>query len=266
MKNKLIKTLAVLLLTGVFATSVSAINPVTVNADESDSSYTVFIAVGANEDWSMCYAGENYADSTVETNPGITVTPGTIKAGETATVSLSFETPVNYIWYMTPVIIGSDITEADFSVTLYINGVETAIDSEGKDNWWYESTGPFDDMSTVRIYGGYNEFDDDHKYAAPESLTNVSEIKYVITANSINGVTGSAPATQIEVVDEGPGDGDNLITPVDNGAGQQTPVTNETVEKKDNGTSTKAVKVIAGVAIMLAGTCYAVILVRKMKR
>ena len=265
MKNKLIRSIMIFAVSAVTAAFVSAAVPVTVNAEENAEPYTVFVAVGANEDWSMCYAGENYVDAAAEINPGISVTPATISPGATATVSLSFDTPVDYIWYMTPVLVGKDITEAEFSVTLYINGTETSLDTEGKDNWWYESTGMFDESSAVRIYGGYNEFDDSHKYADHDALTSVSEIKYVITANNINGETGGVAAPELEVVDENPAGEPVVSEPVASDVPTETPAASEGGEQKKD-TGLKAAKVIAGVVIMLAGACYAVILVRKMKR
>ena len=172
---------------------------------------------------------------------------------------------IDYIWYMTPVLVGKDITEAEFSVTLYINGTETSLDTEGKDNWWYESTGMFDESSAVRIYGGYNEFDDSHKYADHDALTSVSEIKYVITANNINGETGGAAVPELEVVDENPAGEPVVSEPVASDVPTETTAASEGGEQKKD-TGLKAAKVIAGVVIMLAGACYAVILVRKMKR
>lgn len=143
----------------------------------STESYQAFIAIGADKDssndWAYNYAGEGTPD-------GITVVSGELKSGETTTLSLTFDTPVYYTWYVAPCFVVDDsslISESStFEVKVYLDGVEMDIDMSAGKACWAEGTGNYTDC--IRIAGGYNEWGD--KYLA-ESPAGFTEIKYEIT-------------------------------------------------------------------------------------
>ena len=158
--------------------------------------FGLFIAYGgdkaASNDWGYQYWGGDVPE-------GVTATNGTIKVGETVSVSLTFDQPTVYTWVVTPCLTADDlsgVTALDFDVVCKINGEEVAIDyaadSEGR-LWWNENTGDYAATQCIRLAGTYNEWG--QKFiTVPEGVTS---IEYVITLNSVN-----APAD--EPVVEGP--------------------------------------------------------------
>ncbi len=144
-------------------------------AELSDAEYDVFIGIGgdyvaADEDW-----GAQYAGADVE---GVTAVNGKLKSGETTTISLTFDKPVENVWWLAPCMVIEDPTTlaatTTFDVKLFINDAEVAIDTAAGDAFWAENTG---DNGTVRILGGFNEWGT--KYIAEP--TNVTKIVYEIT-------------------------------------------------------------------------------------
>ena len=157
--------------------------------------FDLFIAYGgdkeAENDWGWGYTG-----SDVE---GITAVTSKIKAGETATVSLTFATPTVNSWYFAPCLVAENvtgITGMDFTVTCKIDGadvpVDMAADAEGK-TWWAEDTGDHSKTSCIRLAGGFNEWAT--KYIQePDAFTT---IEYTITLNSVTGAA-EAPVEETE--------------------------------------------------------------------
>ncbi len=152
----------------------------TLNVGAEGEEYDLFIAIGANEDWSMCYAGEDLFDGS-EVNADITVTNAKLKVGETATVSLEFANPIDYCWYMAPTLVAPGVSAADFTVECYIDGTQVDIDASQGDAWWYEATGSFSDKDTIRIAGGCNEWGANY-IAQPSGCT---KVEYKVTCNSL---------------------------------------------------------------------------------
>ncbi|MBR6345095.1 MAG: hypothetical protein IKR70_05105 [Lachnospiraceae bacterium] len=179
MKKKLMKAASLLLASVLALGSVFMYTPVSAKADEVEGEFDVFVAVGANEDWSMCYAGEDLIDDAAEVNPDITVTNGTISSGGSTTVSVEFANPVDYVWYVAPTIVVSDVAVAEFEVELYVDGEQVEIDTDAGDPWWYEATGNFDDTQTIRLAGGYNEWGT--QYVAEDVFKDCTKIEYKIT-------------------------------------------------------------------------------------
>ncbi len=144
----------------------------------STESYQAFIAIGADKeasnDWAYNYAGEDAA--------GITAVTGELKNGETTTLSLTFDAPVFYTWYVAPCFVVEDAAliseDSTFDVKVYLDGVEVTPDFSAGKACWAEGTGNF--AQCIRIGGGYNEWGD--KYLA-ESPAGFTEIKYEITPN-----------------------------------------------------------------------------------
>ena len=165
---------------------------------QSTEEYSLFIAYGgdkaAENDWGWQYYG---ADA-----EGITATNATIKAGETATIALTFATPNVNSWFFAPCLVGEDVSTVsniDYTVTCKIDGQDVAIDmaadAEGK-TWWTEGTGDYTAEQCIRLAGGYNEWAT--KYIAePAGFTT---IEYTITLNSVEITTVTAPA-EPEVVE-----------------------------------------------------------------
>ncbi len=142
----------------------------------STESYPAFIAIGADKeagDWAYSYAGE---ETPVE---GITAVTGELKNGETTTLSLTFDTPVAYTWYVAPCFVPEAAAaispESTFDVKVFIDGAEVTPDFAAGDAFWAEGTGNF--TEAVRIAGGYNEWGTQY-IASPAGF---SEIKYEIT-------------------------------------------------------------------------------------
>ena len=160
--------------------------------------FKLFIAYGgdkeAENDWGWGYTGTD-----VE---GITAVTETIRAGESKTVSLTFDTPTVNSWYFAPCLVAEDVTGVagmDFTVTCKIDGKDVPVDmnadADGK-TWWTEDTGDFKASSCIRLAGGFNEWAT--KYIAePEAFTT---IEYTVTLNSVTGV--DAEAAQAEEATE----------------------------------------------------------------
>lgn len=152
---------------------------------ESTEEYDLFVAYGgdkaAENDWGWSY------DGTAEVE-GVTAVSAKAKAGDTVTISLTFDTPVVNTWWIAPVLAGTGIgTEAstvDFDITCKIDGVEVPInmeaDAEGK-TWWSEGTGAYTGEDCLRLAGAYNEWG--AQYIAKP--TNFSTIEYTITLNAV---------------------------------------------------------------------------------
>lgn len=144
----------------------------------STESYQAFIAIGADKeaenDWGYNYVGEDAE--------GITAVTGELKNGETTTLSLTFESPVFYTWYVAPCFVVEDASliseESTFDVKVYIDGEEVTPDMSAGKTCWAEGTGNY--AQSIRIGGGYNEWGD--KYLA-ESPAGFTEITYEITPN-----------------------------------------------------------------------------------
>ena len=182
-KNILKTTIAALTIIFTVGMTIGSL-PLMTNADDSGV-YDVFVAVGAGDDWSLCYAGEDLADNETVTNSAITSKSGKLIEGGTVSVSVTFAEPVNYVWYVTPVVLATDIEEADFTVELYVDGNPVELGNPDGKNWWYEQTGPFDEDTAVRLCGGYNEFASEACWVEEDTLIGASKIEYVITANNI---------------------------------------------------------------------------------
>ncbi|MBQ9142099.1 MAG: hypothetical protein IJX63_09960 [Lachnospiraceae bacterium] len=164
---------------------------------ESTESYPAFIAIGADKeagDWAYSYAGEETPVA------GITAVNGELKSGETTTISLSFETPVVYTWYMAPCFVVPDSAAIDasstFDVKVFLDGTEVTPDFAAGDAFWAEGTGSYAQEQCVRIAGGYNEWGT--KYIA-ESPAGFSEIKYEITPHIyVAAATEEAPQNEFD--------------------------------------------------------------------
>ncbi len=162
-------------------------------AKPSTESYQAFIAIGADKeaenDWLLAYSGEETAPE------GITAVNGTLKNGETTTISLSFDTPVFYTWYVAPCFVVEDAAliseDSTFDVKVYLDGVEVAADLSAGKACWAEGTGSY--AQCIRIAGGYNEWGDKYLAESPKGFT---EIKYEITPNIL--VTEPVEAPQFD--------------------------------------------------------------------
>lgn len=149
---------------------------------ESTDEYQLFIAYGgdkeAENDWAWGYS--EY-DAVVE---GITAVCATVKSGDTATISLTFDTPTVNSWWFAPCLVSEDISlvsAIDYTVTCKIDGEEVAIDLSAGDAWWTEGTGSYTAEQCIRLAGGYNEWGTQY-IAEPAGFTT---IEYTITINSI---------------------------------------------------------------------------------
>ncbi|MBQ8281395.1 MAG: hypothetical protein IJZ25_03225 [Lachnospiraceae bacterium] len=149
-----------------------------VEAVLSEESYPAFIAIGADKaesgDWGIGYYGAD-----VE---GVTAVNGELKSGETTTLSLTFDEPVLYTWFVAPCMVIDNPTwvskeQSTFDVKVYLDGVEVTPDMSAGDVCWDEATGDYA-TNCLRIAGGYNEWGT--KYLA-ESPAGFSEIKFEIT-------------------------------------------------------------------------------------
>ena len=154
---------------------------------ETNDEYELFIGYGgdkaAENDWGWVYEGVD-----VE---GITAVKSTIKAGETATISLTFATPVVNSWWFAPCLVGEDVSlvsTVDFTVVCKIDGVEVPINmgaAEDGATWWTEGTGSYTGAQCIRLAGGYNEWGT--KYI--EKPAGFTTIEYTITLNSVKETT-----------------------------------------------------------------------------
>ena len=158
---------------------------------ETGDTYELFVGYGgdkaAENDWGWVYEGAD-----VE---GVTAVKTTIKAGETATVSLTFAEPVFNSWWFAPCLVGEDVSlvsTVDFTVVCKIDGVEVPInmgaDADGK-TWWTEGTGSYTGTQCIRLAGGYNEWAT--KYV--EKPGPFTTIEYTITLNSVKETTPTEP-------------------------------------------------------------------------
>ncbi len=178
-----------------FAMMLCAVPTMSVAAEEK--AYDVFIAFGgdaaADNDWGYQYYGEG-SDVTGD----VTATNATIKAGETATVSLEFASPVVHTWFVAPVVVGN-FSEADFDVKVLIDGkdiTDTVNFAADDKEFWAEGTGAYAEDQCIRLAGGYNEWAT--KYIA-ESPAGFTKIEYQITANSlVEGAAAGAAGEPVE--------------------------------------------------------------------
>ena len=163
----------------------------------SEESYDAFIAIGADKeaenDWGYNYAGEDAE--------GITATTGTLKSGETTTLSLDFDSEVFYTWYVAPCMIMDDTSvlsdQSTFEVKVYLDGEEIATDLSAGKACWAEGTGSYDETKCVRIGGGYNEWGDKYLAESPKGYKNIT---FEITPQ-IYVAAPSEETTAVEPVD-----------------------------------------------------------------
>ena len=164
---------------------------------ESTEEYFLFIGYGGDKavenDWGWSYGGE---ETPAE---GVTAVNATIKSGDTATISLTFEGGVVNSWWFAPTLVGANagnlISSMDIVVVCKIDGVEVPVNMDVNEGivFWNEGTGSYKAEDCVRLAGGYNEWAPNVQYVAePGAFTT---IEYTITFNSIK-VT--------EPVEEGP--------------------------------------------------------------
>ena len=164
---------------------------ITVSAETNvPEEFGVFIAYGGDKVGDTSWANSYWGGESVP--EGMTVTNGTVKVGETVTVSISFAEPTDKTWVVAPCLTADDlsgVTALDFDIVCKIDGEEVAMDmaadSEGR-LWWNEGTGDYSGTQCIRLAGTYNEWG--QKYiTVPNGITS---IEYTITLNSVN-----APAT-----------------------------------------------------------------------
>ncbi|MGN0166202.1 MAG: hypothetical protein ACI39R_08465 [Lachnospiraceae bacterium] len=149
----------------------------TSNAVLSEESYPAFIALGGDKaesnDWAYGYYGSDAE--------GVTAVNGELKSGETTTLSLTFDEPVLYTWFVAPCMVIDNpewvSSESTFDVKVFLDGVEVDVDLTAGDSCWAEATGDYA-TNCLRIAGGYNEWGT--KYLA-ESPAGFTEIKFEIT-------------------------------------------------------------------------------------
>lgn len=160
-----------------FKTIEFQITPHIVFADPSEGvlsteEYPAFIGIGANEDWSVGYAGPSSTPSGIAS-----VTDGVLKSGETTTISLTLENPTDHTWWVAPcMLIDNPATLAantTFEVKTLIDGKEVATDLTVGKNFWAEGTGDYAD-NCVRIAGGYNEWGDKYLAESPSGYTTIA--------------------------------------------------------------------------------------------
>ncbi len=150
----------------------------------STESYPAFLAIGADaaaeNDWGVQYYGAGNAGNTAN----VTAVEGTLKNGETTTLSLTFAEPIRYTWFVAPCFVAEDSSlisvDSTFDVKVYFDGTEVTTDLSVGKSCWAEGTGDYAAEQCVRIAGGYNEWGD--KYLA-EAPAGVSEITFEITPN-----------------------------------------------------------------------------------
>lgn len=153
----------------------------------STESYEAFIAIGADRDNEEDWGLEYYGNASIEHAAGITATNGTVKTGETTTISLEFENPVLNVWFMAPCLIfpngdAAQISDrSEFDIKVYVDDVEVEVDFGAGAICWSEGTGDYAPENLVRLAGGYNEWG--AKYIAEPS--GFTKITYEITANNI---------------------------------------------------------------------------------
>lgn len=169
------------LLAFVLVFAMTAVAAPTAEAKADEEKYEMFLAIGAAEDWSMCYDNApDYAGDIQATNAKIGV-------GETATISLVMPREVDKTWYLAPVLLAEGVQNLDYTISsITLDGAEILetvnLNAREAGNWWYENTGVYTDKQAIRLAGGYNEWGD--KFMA-EGPTGWTEISYTITLNSI---------------------------------------------------------------------------------
>ena len=163
---------------------------VSVSAEEAE--YQLFIAYGGDKeaegDWGYEYWGTERYNSV-----GITWNNATIKVGETATISMTFETPALNTWCLSPCLIAEDasvISSLDYTISLKINGEEVAINMDAGAAWWTEATGDYGAERCIRLAGGYNEWGTRY-IEEPGAITS---IEYTITLNAVETAAAEVPS------------------------------------------------------------------------
>ena len=161
----------------------------------STESYDAFIAIGGDkdeaDDWLLSYPGDT---------AGITATTGTIKNGETTTLTLEFEKPVLNVWYMAPCVIfpngdaGQVSDQSTFDIKLYIDDEEVDIDMTAGASCWAEATGDYSQDQCLRLAGGYNEGGTQY-IAEPSGFTKVT---YEITPNILLAPVEEVPQFEFD--------------------------------------------------------------------
>lgn len=152
--------------------------------------YPIYIAAAAGKDWDRYYYDE--VSNTARSQKGIKkAVTGKIKQGQTVTVSITFDSKVNDLWYFAPVIVtGNGVSKLEYRVDSFkVDNVEkkSTIDFDAGDSWWYEATGSHTAKESIRLGCGYSSFGT--KYVSePKNFTTIS---YTITLVAIaqNGKT-----------------------------------------------------------------------------
>ncbi len=168
-----------------------------ISTEEKLPEYETFLAIGAGNDWDLCWANE------AENASGIVGTVEKVSVGETVTVSLVMPREVEKTWYLAPVLVAEGIKQLDYTVnSITIDGEEVLgnvnLDARADGNWWYEATGPYTDTQSMRLAGGYNEWGD--KFMA-EGPTGWTELTYTYTLNSLS-TEAAANVTAVELPEE----------------------------------------------------------------
>jgi len=179
MKKMLKKVIAFALALVLAASSFSGFAPKAVKAADDAEEYDIFLAFGGGstaDGWDLCWAG-GAANDNIDSSKG----SAKIKAGETVTLELDFKQAVAKTWYFAPAVVAKNIVNAEFEVKVYYDGKEAAVDSTIGKNWWYEGTGDYDAETTLRVYGGYNEWGD--KFSTP--VENLKNLKVEVTCKKL---------------------------------------------------------------------------------
>ncbi|MBP1584662.1 MAG: hypothetical protein ILP17_03120 [Lachnospiraceae bacterium] len=168
----------------------SVLPAMTVRAEEVyDGEVIVYIALTASGaaagDRGLVYNGPEYAENT----PEIIAVTATMRAGETATVSLTLPEEITRIYDIAPVIYSSGDNVAfrnvDASVSLKVNGEAVDVISEGEPqpplSWKDTRSGK---LTAWRLYGGIEE--GGLMYAVPDAFKGATEIEYTVTINCID--------------------------------------------------------------------------------
>ena len=173
----------------------------TVEAEPEGPVFDLFIAYGGDKAESNDWGYEYYGADT-EKSAGITAVKETISAGQTKTISLTFDNAAVYSWFFAPCLVAEDISwigNVDFNITCKVNGQEVAInmeaDSQGR-TWWTEGTGDYTGTQCIRLAGGYNEWGAQF-IAQPEGLTT---IEYTVTLNAVEAAP--EPGEEVESTEE----------------------------------------------------------------
>ena len=170
---------------------------ITINNIEKAPEYDTFLAIGAAEDWSMCF------DNAPDYAGDIIATVEKVSVGETVTVSLTMPREVDKTWYLAPVLVAEGVQQLDYTVnSITIDGEEVLgninLDARADGNWWYEATGPYTDTQSIRLAGGYNEWGD--KFMA-ESPVGWTELTYTYTLNNLS-TEAAGNVVAVELPDE----------------------------------------------------------------